>query len=233
MRDITAIFITSNAVPDAWADYHKQVLLEALDGIPIITVSRKPMDLGINILDTDEPGTANYYRQFLRGAELATTDFVAVIEDDTLYSREHFRSFRPPLNSFGYNLNRWSIATWGKPIYSRKERGVGAAGIYPRLELIESFREKVNALPKTGGFDVKVPCGEPGTGGEKDLKITRRTSVTFYSKIPIIQFNHDYFTNADSSPEGVERRHHKGFGIVKAYDIPFWGKASNLVKYFK
>jgi hypothetical protein len=77
-----------------------------------------------------------------------------------------------------------------------------------------------------------MKIGEPGTGGEELLGVSIRHSKGFYSPTPIIQFNHDYFTNAENSPEGVKRRHRKNFGIVRAYDIPHWGKASELIKKF-
>jgi hypothetical protein len=234
-NDLTAIFLTSNKVPDGWADYQFKTLKEALGDYPMIIISRKPMDVGYqNVLDTEKPSSINFYRQLLRGAKLATTDYVACVEDDTLYNKEHFACFRPGLNVFGYNMNRWSVATWGEPVYSRRESKVGAGGIYPRLELIEAMEEKLATVPKdaeTNWFQWKV--GEPGTGGEKELGIKIRQSKGFYSKIPIIQFNHDYFTNAESTPEVIARRRKKNFGIVKANRIPFWGEAEELISNFK
>jgi hypothetical protein len=66
----------------------------------------------MNIIDTDKPSPENFYRQLLKGCKVATTPYIAIAEDDTLYNKEHFNCFRPEMNVFGYNLNRWSVATW-------------------------------------------------------------------------------------------------------------------------
>ena len=48
--DLTVIFLTVNRVPDKWAKFHKKVLLEAIGETPIITVSKKSLDWGINLI---------------------------------------------------------------------------------------------------------------------------------------------------------------------------------------
>jgi hypothetical protein len=65
---------------------------------------------------------AQIYRQVLEGAKQASTDYVAVAEDDVLYSPEHFK-FRPKPGHWGYNMNPWSIYTWGEPIFTYKAPG--------------------------------------------------------------------------------------------------------------
>lgn len=107
--DLTCIFLTANRVPEQWAEFQKETLLKALDGIPVITMSMKPMDWGQNVLQDGEVNANNVYRQLLRAAKLATTKYIAVAEDDSLYSYEHFHTFRPKDDEFGYNLSRWGI----------------------------------------------------------------------------------------------------------------------------
>ena len=53
MDDITIIMLTPNLVPKQWAEFHKQKLLEAAGGTPIITISKEPLDWGINLLQTE------------------------------------------------------------------------------------------------------------------------------------------------------------------------------------
>lgn len=232
MKDLTVIFLTSNKVPEQWAEYHKNILLDAIWDYPLIIVSRKPMDWWTkNILDTDKPGPENFYRQLLKGCKEATTLYIAIAEDDTLYNKEHFNCFRPEMDVFGYNLYRWSVSTWTEPYYSMRDSKVGASTICPRQEMIDALEEKFAKFPD---WLPKMKVGEPGTGGERMLGVKERKSKSFYSKIPIIQFNHDYFTNADSSTkELVEARHKKWFGIIRAYDIPYWNRAEDLIKNFK
>lgn len=226
--DLTIIFLTNNKVPEEWAKFHLECLKEAAGDYPIITISRKPVDLGTNIIQTEPESSTNLYRQFLKGAKLATTPYVALVEDDTLYTKDHFTIFRPPLDTFAYNMNRWSLFTWGEATYSRKDNKVGAASINPREAVIEALEERFAKYPDN------IPLtrhDELGTGGEVDLGVTIRKSKGFFSINPIIQFNHDYFTM--NPGDSVERRHKKKMGTVQAYDVPFWGPSKELVKRFK
>jgi hypothetical protein len=235
-KDLSVIFITSNKVPESWAEYHKEILLKSIGEYPLIIISRKPMEWSnlnvgdINIIDSDKPSSTNFYYQLMKGAKLVKTPYMAIAEDDMLYNEEHFNCFRPELDVFGYNMNRWSVATWGEPIYSRRESKVGGTTICSPIEMVSALQEKFDKFPE-GMPPMKI--GEPGTGGEKLLGVSIRKSVGFYSKTPVIQFNHDYFSNAENSPEGIRQRHRKSFGIVRAYDIPYWGKASELISKFK
>src|SRR3990167_8395102 len=127
MNDLTVIFLTVNKVPEKWAEYHKKVLNEAIGDTLLITVSKKPMDWGLNLIQDEEPSVSNIYRQILRAAKLAVTPYIAIAEDDTLYHKEHF-IFRPPEDTYAYDGHRWGIFTWGKPVYYYKrseERRVG------------------------------------------------------------------------------------------------------------
>lgn len=232
--DITAVFLTSNTVPKYWTAYHKKVLLNALGDIKLLIVSRKPMNYGnVNLLDFGKKSATNYYVQLLKAARLVSTPYIAIIEDDTLYSKDHFTCYRPPLDTFAYNIHRWSVATWGEPVYSKKDLKAGAAGIYPRFELIDALEEKLSVVPLNASPDYGFIMGEPGTGGEARLNIKIRKSKGFNSVIPIIQFNHDYFSNARNDKEMIARRHTKSFGIVRAYDIPYWGRADKLISRFR
>lgn len=230
-KDLTVIFLTTNKVPDGWAAYHRQVLLDAVSDYPLITISKKPLDFGQNVIQTEPESSTNLYRQLLRGAKLATTPYIALTEDDTLYTKDHFKHFRPPLDTFGYNMNRWSLFTWGEPIYSRKNNIVGAAMIAPRELAIEALEERFQKWPD--GMPHRI-CGELGLSHtDRALGVTPRKVVEFYSFDSIIQFNHDYFSTIENTPEQVQRRHKKRMGFVRAYDIPHWGKSADLVKHFK
>lgn len=53
-------------------------------------MSMKPMNLGLNILQDKPKSLSNIYWQLLRGVKMATTDYIAVVEDDSFYPKEHF-----------------------------------------------------------------------------------------------------------------------------------------------
>ena len=51
--------------------------------------------------------------------------------------------------------------------------------------------------------------------------------MEWYSTVGLIQINHD-----DASEER-QRIHWKDLGPVRAYDIPIWGKAEDLIEKYK
>src|SRR5260221_1118304 len=144
--DITIIFLTANKLPKRWAEFQKEKLLEATGSAPIITISRDPLNWGINMLQTEGYGPSNIYFQMLKGAKVATTDYIAVAEDDVLYPKEHFE-YRPAIDTFAYNLNRFNLFTWGTPTYSWKNRMGNFTLVAPRKLTVEALEERFNKYP--------------------------------------------------------------------------------------
>lgn len=226
MQDLTVIYLTANQIPEFFAEYQRKILLKAIGDAPLISISRKPLDFGVNLLDVDKQGYINIYHQMLRGAKLATTGYVAVAEDDTLYSKEHFTFYRPEKDTFAYNQNRFALFTWGIPTYSWRNRKSNCSLIAPRKLMIEALEERFAKYP--GDTMPKEWIGELGRARvDKWLGVTVRKSVEVYSEVSIIQINHDDAT------EDRQKRHRKALGPMKAYDIPFWGKAEDLIKHYK
>ncbi len=225
MKDLTVIYLTASQTPKHFAEYQRKILLEAAGDYPIVSVSREPLDLGLNIIDDGEKGISNIYRQMLRAAKVATTEYVAMAEDDTLYSKEHFNFYRPEKDTFAYNQNRFALFTWGVPTYSWRARKSNCSLIAPRELMIEALEERFAKYPNG---TPPVATGELGRDRvERRLGITLRKSVEVYSEISVIQFNHDNGT------EDGQRNHRKKMGPIKAYDIPFWGRAEDLIKNYK
>lgn len=222
--DITIIMLTASRVPKKWAEFHKGKLLEAADGSPIITISREPLDWGTNILDTEEYSISNIYFQLLQGAKTATTEYIAVAEDDTLYPKEHFQ-FRPPEDSFAYNQNRFGVFRWSKtPTYFWKDRMSNSTLIAPRKLVIEALEERFQKYPK--GTPTGI-TGELGRNNIEDkLGVKRQKAIWFQTEISVVRVDHEL---------GIDRlsqSHRKGMGILRAFDIPHWGKASDIVEKF-
>lgn len=234
-NDLTCLFLTLNKVP--WAKYHQRILLEAIEDLPLITISREPMDLpGIQVRQNEEQSHDKIYKLMLQGAKMATTDYIAMIEDDMLYSKEHFQ-LRPPLDTFGYNWNRWSLFTFGEPTYSFKRRFCNGSSILPRLEMIDALEERFAKWPS-------VPHHLNGELGydkvEKNLGVKVRKSVEMYSKVPVVQIHHTYGVpgasrthfNENDTVDLEARKTRKRMGMIRAYDIPHWGRSDELIKNF-
>lgn len=213
MDDITCLMITVNRVPKDWAVFHLETLKQAIGDTPLITIDKDMQP---------EPSQSNVYAQMLRGAKMATTPYIGMVEDDVLYSKEHFQ-FRPPLDTFAYNMHRWSLFTW-RPIYNYRGRRGNFALIAPRVLLIEALEERFAKYPVIPE-DLNGELGRERI--ERKLGVTPRKSMEFYSEIAIVVFHHDY------EMDRVAREHRKRMGAIRAYDIPHWNRAEDLVKHFK
>jgi len=209
-RDLTLIYYTANKIDEKFAQNVRDSLGKL--GYPIISVSQKPIKFGVNIC-VGEIGRSfqNIYRQVLEGAKKATSKYVALVEDDCLYTPEHFQ-FRPK-NAFGYNLNRWNLDTTENIFYYivRKKRPLLSQCIAPRKLLIKNLEERF-ALPEIP----KKYCGEMGVF-EKSLGMKKYPVERFETKVPNIVINHK---------DNISGRKYITSNTKK--DIKPWGNAKKL-----
>jgi hypothetical protein len=214
--------LTPNKVPKKWAEYHKKVLMEEAGDAKFITISREPLDWGINLIQT-EYGITNIYKQVLRGAKIATTPYIAIADDDTLYPREHFL-FRPPLDKFAYNHTRWHIFSWKTkvPYYFYKGRPGNGLMIASREIVIKAIENRLLHYPDgfTGFLTQEL--------GVKTY--TRRYDVCdyvpFYTYHPVVSFFHT------GSFDKLNQQRRKVPGPVQCFDLPKWGRADEVIKKF-
>ena len=102
MTDLTILYYTANTLHEPFATKVRDILWQAKGDYPLISISQKPMDYGQNIVVDFPRAYLSIYKQILVGAKAATTDFVAFAEDDCLYTKDHFNSFRPKDDEFAY-----------------------------------------------------------------------------------------------------------------------------------
>jgi hypothetical protein len=221
VNDLTVIMLTANKLPDGWAAYHRATLEAAIGDTPLITISAKPLDWGVNLIQ-DGYGVTNLWRQMLRGAEMAETPFVAIAEDDTLYPACHFE-FRPPAGAFGYNFHRWQTMTW-------KRRAFYYLKTYPANGLMIAHRDMMVAAIKArlDGVDelVSYRARELGSSA-RTLKWDGGGMVSWYSALSTVSLCHD------QSVDTLSQRHRKVPWPVQATAIPYWGKAKWVVGRFQ
>jgi hypothetical protein len=223
--DLTILMLTLNKLPAAWAEYHKQNLLIAAGDFPVITMSKEPLDWGVNVIQTKEaigPGNSlrNIFRQYMIGAKMAETKYIAIAEDDTLYPKEHFADYRPSERAFAYNLISWKISSWGSPFYYFSGRVRNYAMVAPRELVIEALETRFARWPDGTEYDI--------------LKVDKELGVRdagfgieyFYTYTAIVTFNHVY----SCDPTQIHRS--KKPSHVIANDILYWGDAKTMQKRF-
>lgn len=228
MNDLTVIYLTMNLMPEKWTAFQNEHLKNSVGDAPIISISRIPMDLGTNILQTEPKSYWNIYMQMLRGAEMAETPFVAVAEDDVLYTKEHFTQFRPPPEMVSYNHSRWSLFSWDN-MYCMRQRINNSTLIAPRELLIRVLSHWKDRWPGGRPDALVGEIGRPIV--ERNLRVPHTEMVIWYCTNPVIQLNHPTGTDVGGGRFG-KRRMVKKHGPMKAYDIPYWGKATDVLRHY-
>jgi len=220
--DLTIIYLTYNEHPKKWTDFHFEKLMEAKGVYPLIAVTHEKLGLEREIYQT-EYSHLNMYKKLLEASRMANTPYIAVAENDILYHPEHFTFYRPPMDTVAYDMSKWSLFVWN-PIYNLRRRKSNATMIAPREYLIEALKERYE--------DNECPPDRIGEVGrhihEKALGITLRNSVEVWCPNPSV-----ILSNPNSI--GYKQAHHptrKKLGEMQAIDIPYWGKAEDIIKQY-
>lgn len=241
-EDLSIIYYTSNELEKKnpyFVENTKKQLIKAIDDLPLIIVSQQPtlFDDAINRFDqhnivVGDIGRShlNIYKQMLIGAKAAKTKFVATAEDDIFYSYQHFHSELPKKRVFLYDMNKWSIFTWIKPAqYTYRDRMVINQLIVERELLIEALEERfarVTELLKTQPLDNIIKYWGDFSRYESLLGVTVRPAKHFFSSVPSLVFTHiDAFGYLN---HGSKKR----LGNPRAFDIPVWREAKNIMKLY-
>lgn len=219
--DLTIVYYTCNEIPQPFASKVYEQLLKAAQDTPIIVVSQKPMPTEQNIVVDLPRHHLSIYRQALIGAKAATTRYIALAEDDVLYSPEHFK-YRPQnMFKFAYNMNYWNVATWGEPMFTQKfcsRRNLGNL-ICERELFINAMEERFAKYPD-GNVDLGI-WAEPSKY-ERQLGVTIQAPEAFCTNPPNIMFSHQ----TALSFAGLGTR--KKLGEIRATEIPYWGTATKI-----
>lgn len=217
MANLSIIYITANVIPIKFAQTVVRQLESVTGGNPIFKITQPP---------TVPRSQAQIYRNVLHGAKKASTKYVAVAEDDVLYSPEHFK-FRPKDGHWGYNMNSWNVYTWEKDFFHQKPNGRRNLNglICERDLLIEHLEERFRLHPDDSKVDIGI-FGEPGKY-DNQLGTTPYPSEHFYTNPPNIVFSHE----ANLQFVGLGRR--KKVGQIRAVEVPYWGKISDIIELYK
>jgi len=225
-NDLTIIYYTANSIPEHFTQNIRNNLIKEADGIPIIWVSKKPLGLENNIVVDTPRSHLNIYKDALVGVKAAKTMYVAMAEDDVLYSSSHFARRPSALNVFAYNMNYWNIHTWDDPLYSQKlggRRNLHSL-ICSKDQFIKAMEERFAKYPD-GLRDYGI-WAEPGKY-EKHLGVTEQQTEGFCTNPPNVVFTHQ--TALSFNHLGRRKR----LGEIRALEIPHWGHAKEIRKVYE
>lgn len=219
LNDLTLLNYSSSRMPEPSASNFRNELLKTINGTyPIVSVTQKPIEFGLNICVGDiGQSYYNIYKQMQIGLQEVKTRYVAIIEDDTLYTMEHF-SCRPSSDEVvSFNKHFWFLDTrefWTK----------GHIGSFGLIAPTDYLRNSMNQRMKRYPIEPmpreyhKYQWMEPGFEDRLGLPVLK--TEQFSTKIPLITFC--YYGATNGKPK---RRMGTSSAVT---DLEFWGNAAEL-----
>jgi len=211
MPEKTIIYYTANTEQSAFEERIRADLARKAEqlGIPIVSVSRNPIDLGTNICVGETPVCyMNEWRQLLIGLRAATTRFCQTAEADCLYPESYFE-FVP---------ERDDLVHFYEPIYIVWKYHGGAWLKIGHCEGAEMCGRKYWIDRLSAAL---APYGDDwvGIGREAENRLVRTffPAEALFRGDPVVSFK---------TRDGVSSR--TTFVNQKLREIPYWGNADVL-----
>ena len=243
----TIITCTDNSLAPEIAAVCQRILTREAQGQPIICVSQKPVDFGVNVC-VGEIGRSwtSLYKQVLAGIEAAPTDWVVITEHDCLYTHEHL-SYRPAdAGVFHYNTNCWLVEGPGGNhpelfgMYSYWPQRLAFSQLICDKHLLKaSIEERLNILEHGGTMDRNfLGYGEPGVISKRALKMVkdyadsgRPVRLQPYLEKYLTSYEHKAFRTVNPN---LDIRHNSNFsgpkrGKKRTYELEPWGKFEDVM----
>lgn len=178
------IYYTNNKVPIKIGHITRYTVKSA--NLPIVSVSMKPMDFGLNYVYKGESGYLAYHRQILMALEKSSADIIFFCEHDTYYHPSHFEFTPPRKDTYYYNFNWWRVRSDDGHAIHYDTHQVNLICAYKDL-LLAHYREKVKRIEKDG-FNMKMGF-EPGCNRRSE-RIDDYKADIWRSKYPCLDIRH-------------------------------------------
>jgi hypothetical protein len=193
-NDKTIIYYTANTEDPVFESCIRDRLVKQAGNIPIISVSRKPIDLGANICVGEKPVSyTSEWKQLLLGLKTASTKYCIAAEADCIYPPEYF-NFTPPEDDMMYNYNNIWIYWTHKGNFWKKTGYCEGAQICDREYWIKQLepllpkdwsqltREQENELVKKIFPTRREFTGDPVVSFKTRMGVSYRTTFINDSK---------------------------------------------------
>lgn len=156
-----------------------------LAGLPITSVSLKPLDFGKNIVFDGELSYLTMFKQILTGLKAMTGENVFMCEHDVLYHSSHFDFTPPKTDVYYYNSNVYKYRLKDRRIVKYDCKWLSQLCANRQL-LIQHYEKKIKIVE--AGGERKFYGYEPGTGHSR--RVDRYGYEIRSSQYPNIDIRH-------------------------------------------
>lgn len=213
MNDATIIYYTSNREDANFERKVQETLLKNCGGLPIISVSQKPIDLGKNICVGDVGVSGfNMFRQVEIACEAAKRKFVISAEADCLYPPDYFQ-FIPPREDTCYRDNNLYVMPDKRDFFFYKKEGATHAQIVGREFYLKILKKLFKEAPKWNPDEKNFPK-------ERWHREDVFDEILYWKgQFPVFQIKTHkgmrYYTHSDRTP---------------IPSLPYWGEGKKIRK---
>ncbi len=194
-------------------------------GLPIVSVSLKPINFGENIVLPLERGPLTMVKQILAGLEKIQTDVVFFCEHDVLYHPSHFHFRLTKKDIYYYNMNVWQLrASDGHTVYYDCKRLSQICA--DRNFLIEHYKKRL-ALIEKNGFSRRMGF-EPGTHNREE-RVDDFKAGEWRSEFPNVDIKHGKNMTEARWSQSEFRSQRSCQNWKESDEISGWGKGKNII----
>lgn len=213
--NITILYYSSGRENPGFEQRIIERLIRASKGLPIISVTQKPLHLGHNICVGDVGASGfNLFRQVLIGLKKVKTKFVASAEADSLYPDTYF-DFIPEKDDVCYRATQIYVMPDARDYFFHKEEGTVLGQIVGRDFYLSTLEKLFQGAPQWSIEEKNFPK-ERCKQDDIFTEIKR-----FDPPAPIITFKTHrglrYYTHSKRDP---------------IYALPYWGNGKDLRAYY-
>ncbi|QQG47691.1 MAG: hypothetical protein HY044_01215 [Candidatus Woesebacteria bacterium] len=222
------IYYTDNRLIEPLFSICQKYILAS--GLPITSVSLKPINFGKNIVIEGKPGYPTMVNQIIAALEASSVDCVFFCEHDVLYHKSHFDFTPSKEDVYYYNMSNWR---WGYPskkiikydgLTSLSQLCANRVLLFNHFKArqkrmkelgFEKFREKDPYLARVWGY-------EPGRKKRRNGAFLEEKNEEWSSKYPNIDIRH--VGTFSSSKVRLNQFIHKPTGWIETTidKIPGW-----------
>lgn len=217
MLDATIIYYTSNKEKPEFEQRIRDNILKVSGGLPIISVTHKPINFGRNICVGNVGASGfNMFRQVQIACDAATTRYVISTEADCLYPPDYF-TFEPKEENICYREKNLYVMPQHRKFFFKKEEGATHAQIVGRKFYLQNLDPLFEGMPEWDADEKSFPKAQLH---QKYEDVFRREDIEFFeTENPVVQIKTSQsmrnYTNSDRIPRD---------------ELPYWGTGREFRK---
>lgn len=214
---LTILYYTSNKERQGFEKRVKENLVKVSKGLPIISISQKPINFGHNICVGDVGASGfNMFRQVQIGLREVKTPFVISAESDCLYPPDYFEFIPPTKDAIYRNSNLYVMPDY-RDFYYYKEEGATHSQVVGTQYYLERLNFLFKGAPQWSTKEMNFPKER-----HKMSDIVGKGEIKYFrTKHPVVQIKTHkgmrYHTHSDRTP---------------IYDLPYWGNGTKFRNYY-